>query len=60
MPEPEFTEAELVVGLTEWQRRWLEDPDAFYDEQTAMATAPQTYGEECGPYLAEIIRGQRA
>jgi hypothetical protein len=48
----------LAAALTEWHRRWVEDPDQFMSAQESMGLSAQTYGEESGPYLFSILEEQ--
>ncbi|GAB7128765.1 hypothetical protein JCM19000A_32730 [Silvimonas sp. JCM 19000] len=59
MPEIEMTETELVAGLTEWHRRWVEEPDRFRSESEMFAEESATYGARAAPYLLGILQELR-
>ncbi len=55
------TERDLASAFTEWERRFREEPERFTSESVRLLkSSPETYGEECAPYLLEIIEEQRA
>jgi hypothetical protein len=49
-----------VNALTEWDRRWRENPAGFETEAEHLAGDAETYGEAAGRYLASILDEQRA
>lgn len=53
-----LTEAQLAAALTEWDRRWREEPDRFLSEAEHLAEDPETYGDEAAPYLVSILTEQ--
>jgi hypothetical protein len=50
----------LVNALTEWDRRFRENPTAFQSEAERLAGDAETYGEAAGRYLVSILDEQRA
>jgi hypothetical protein len=54
-PVIEATPSELRAAFTEWDRRWREDPEAFWTESDKLAVSPETYGEAATPYFLEIL-----
>jgi hypothetical protein len=47
---------ELSEVFTEWERRYRENPELFFSEQEKLQThSPESYGEACAPYFAEIL-----
>lgn len=50
----------LVNALTEWDRRWRENPAAFQTQAEHLAGDAETYGEAAGRYLASILDELRA
>lgn len=52
------TQEQLAAALTEWDRRWREEPDRFLSEAEVLAQDPETYGDEAAPYLLSILREQ--
>lgn len=59
MPKIEVNEAELAAGLTEWHRRWVEEPDRFMSEGEVFAQESATYGAQAAPYLLSILEELR-
>ena len=55
--EPKITinMAQLAAAFTEWERRYREEPERFFSEAEKLAHSPETYGEACAPYFAEIL-----
>lgn len=53
------TTATLVqAALTEWDRRYREDPEAFMNEAARMLNpdeTAETYGEAAAPYFLSIL-----
>jgi hypothetical protein len=48
---------ELTAAFTEWERQYRENPELFLSEQEKLQSqTPETYGEACAPYFAEILR----
>lgn len=59
MSTTEVTEATLAAALTEWDRRYREEPERFMAEARHLLTeTPETYGEACAPYLLQILSEQ--
>lgn len=55
----EVTGAELVAAFTEWDRRYREEPERFQSEAVHLLKGtPESYGEECAPYLLALLSGQ--
>jgi hypothetical protein len=55
------TVSTLTAALSEWDRRWREEPDRFMSEaQHLLKETPETYGEAAGPYLMSILQEQLA
>lgn len=53
------TTQSLAAALTEWDRRWREEPDRFMSEaQHLLKETPETYGEIAAPYLMSILQEQ--
>lgn len=59
LPGLVVTEPDLASALTEWQRRWREEPERFLRESEVLAESPESYGAAAGPYLMQILREQR-
>jgi hypothetical protein len=53
----ETTQAALAAAFTEWDRRWREEPERFLSESEHLAEDPETYGDECAPYLIALLNG---
>lgn len=53
-----ITQDQLAAALTEWERRFREGPDGFKTQAEVRANAPESYGEEAGPFLMSILREQ--
>lgn len=54
-----ITEAALAAAFTEWDRRYREEPERFESEAVHLLKGtPETYGEECAPYLISILEEQ--
>lgn len=53
-----FTERHLSAALTEWERRYREEPERFMNESQRLAISPDTYGDSCAPYLISILNEQ--
>lgn len=49
----------IVNALTEWDRRFRENPTAFQAEAERLAGDAETYGEAAGRYLVSILDEQR-
>lgn len=49
------TTEELGEALTEWDRRWREEPDRFASEAEHLAGSAEEYGAVAGPYLVSIV-----
>lgn len=48
---------QIAAAFTEWDRRYREEPERFMSEaEHLLRHTPQTYGEACAPYFAEILR----
>lgn len=55
------TTKSLAAALTEWDRRYREEPDRFMSEaQHLLKETPETYGAAAGPYLMSILQEQLA
>jgi len=62
-PPPEADNQQMICAplsavasaFTEWERRFREDPAAFETESEKLVESPETYGESCAPYFAEIL-----
>lgn len=53
------TTKSLAAALTEWDRRYREEPDRFMSEaQHLLKETPETYGAAAGPYLMSILQEQ--
>lgn len=55
-----ITKEQLIKALTEWDRRWQENPDDFLSYAKSLAQDPSDYGEAAAPYLLEIIKEQKS
>lgn len=53
-----ITQSQLADALTEWDRRWREEPDRFLSEAEHLAEDPESYGGEAAPYLISILSEQ--
>ena len=57
--QAESIEASMSVvkkAFTEWDRRYREEPDRFMSEaEHLLKETPETYGDACAPYFAQII-----
>lgn len=52
----EITVNELAKAFSEWDRRYREDPEAFYSEASHLLLEDaETYGEEVAPYFVKIL-----
>lgn len=51
------TTVELIQkALTEWDRRYREDPEAFMNEAARLLQSDaETYGEEATPYFLSVL-----
>lgn len=53
------TTSELIqAALTEWDRRYREDPEAFMNEAARLLNpdeTAETYGESAAPYFLNIL-----
>jgi hypothetical protein len=58
MEKIEVTQDELSAALTEWDRRYRENPDEFWSETERLAGSPESYGAAAAPYLVSILREQ--
>jgi len=46
----------LVVALTEWERRYREEPERFMSEYVRFTTlTPASYGENAARYLVALL-----
>lgn len=53
------TQRELAAAFTEWERRYREEPDRFMSEASKLLKhTPESYGEQCAPYLMALLRGE--
>lgn len=58
--ELSITQNELAHALTEWDRRFHEEPERFEDEVSLLLlTASDQYGQVCASYLLKIIEESR-
>jgi hypothetical protein len=48
----------LAAALTEWDRRYREEPDRFASELLLHSGTPETYGDRAAPYLVSILAEQ--
>lgn len=47
-------------AFTEWDRRYREEPERFELEAARLLRGtPESYGEECAPYFAQILEETR-
>ena len=59
--EIKCTMPQLAAAFTEWERRYREEPDRFMSEASKLLKeTPETYGDACAPYLAEILKENHA
>lgn len=58
-PVIETTQSELADALTEWERRWREDPAKFQSDTERLAGTSEEYGVGAAAYLVEILAEQR-
>lgn len=49
------TEEALAAALTEWDRRWREEPERFASEAEHLAGSAEEYGQAAAPYLLSIV-----
>ena len=55
----ETTESDLAAALTEWDRRYREEPERFINEaRRLLYGTPESYGEACAPYLVALLEGR--
>lgn len=54
------TPEHVKAAFTEWHRRWVEDPGAFWSEQESLASDDSSYGGACTPYFLSILREVQA
>lgn len=52
-------EDQIAAALTEWERRFREEPEKFQSDNERLAESPETYGEGAAKYLIEILGEQR-
>lgn len=52
------TESQLAAALTEWDRRWKENPERFLSEAEMLTQDSSTYGSASAPYLISILDEQ--
>jgi hypothetical protein len=53
------TEADLAVAFSEWERRFREEPERYTSEaEKLLRMTPETYGDECAPYLIALLEGE--
>lgn len=58
---PTLTAPQLEAALTEWDRRWREEPEKFMnDSQHLSELTAQTYGTVACRYLLSILAGASA
>lgn len=47
---------DLQRALTEWDRRYREEPERFQSEAVSLLQGtPESYGAVAGPYLMDIL-----
>lgn len=48
---------ELAAAFTEWDRRWRKEPERFEADcvRVLQGRSCESYGENCAPYLVEIL-----
>lgn len=46
---------DLRDALTEWERRWREEPERFQSESERMAGTSEEYGDGASEYLVSIL-----
>ena len=52
-----ITEKDAIAVLTEWDRRFREEPERFMSEAVhLLKETAVTYGEKAGPYFMMILR----
>lgn len=57
----DLTEEDLASALTEWDRRYREEPDRFQSEaEHLLKDTPEGYGPEAAAYLVSILQEQEA
>jgi hypothetical protein len=50
------TIADFAAAFTEWERRYREEPERFQSEAVKLLReTPETYGQACAPYFAQIL-----
>lgn len=54
------TTEQVKAAFTEWHRRWVEDPGAFWSEQESLATDADSYGGAATPYFLSVLADVRA
>lgn len=52
------TREHLAEALTEWERRWREDPEQFQSDTERLAGTSEAYGDGASRYLVEILAEQ--
>lgn len=53
------TDEQLAAALTEWDRRYREDPEKFWsDVEHLLRNTPESYGTAAAPYLMSILGEQ--
>ena len=51
---------EVIATLTEWDRRYREEPEKFVSEAVHLLKGTaETYGENAGPYFIKIMAEMR-
>lgn len=49
-------EALFAKAFTEWERRYREDPGAFFSEASKLLKySPSSYGDLAAPYFLKIL-----
>jgi hypothetical protein len=52
------SENALAAALTEWDRRYREEPERFAAEMLLTSGTAEEYGEAAAPYLVKILAEQ--
>lgn len=53
-----ISEATLAAALTEWDRRYREEPSRFQSDAERLANSCESYGAYAACYLIKIIAEQ--
>lgn len=54
--EVKVTTTQLEKAFTEWDRRYRENPESFWNEvRHLLKETPESYGKACAAYLLKLL-----